>query len=147
LFPDQDPFDTPKPERLLHRIIHIATNPGDIVLDCFAGSGTTAAVAHKLGRRWVTSDLKRDVIETFAKPRLTRVVHGQDPGGITTVSERAAADELPEGMTPQEAREFTRLLNKVAKGSEGLDKNALKQLRAATRTREEKTTLWHGGGS
>src|SRR3546814_4669226 len=45
LFAGQHPFATPKPERLLQRIIHIATDPGDIVLDCFAGSGTTAAVA------------------------------------------------------------------------------------------------------
>lgn len=147
LFRGVAPFATPKPERLLHRIIHIATNPGDIVLDCFAGSGTTAAVAHKMGRRWVTSELIAETVETFTLPRLAKVVRGEDPGGITTVSERVAADELPEGMTPQEAREFTRLLNKVAKGSEGLDRNALKQLRAATRTREEKTTLWHGGGS
>jgi adenine-specific DNA-methyltransferase len=52
-FPDVEPFDTPKPERLMARIVHIATNPGDIVLDPFLGSGTTAAVAHKMSRRWV----------------------------------------------------------------------------------------------
>ena len=46
-------FGTPKPERLLQRILHIATNPGDLVLDSFLGSGTTAAVAHKMGRRWI----------------------------------------------------------------------------------------------
>lgn len=57
LFPGKDPFSTPKPERLLQRIIHLATNPGDMVLDCFAGSGTTAAVAQKMGRRWVTCEL------------------------------------------------------------------------------------------
>ena len=53
LFVNDDLFDTPKPERLIQRIIHIATNPGDIVLDSFLGSGTTAAVAQKMGRRWV----------------------------------------------------------------------------------------------
>jgi len=83
LFPDQEPFDTPKPERLMRRIIEIATRPGDIVLDPFAGSGTTAAVAHKLGRRWVTSDLKGETIERFALPRLSKVIAGQDPGGVT----------------------------------------------------------------
>ena len=57
LFPGTTAFATPKPERLLERIIHIATNPGDIVLDCFGGSGTTAAVAQKMGRRWVTCEL------------------------------------------------------------------------------------------
>ena len=55
LLPDSPPFDTPKPERLLQRFIHIASSPDDIVLDCFLGSGTTAAVAHKMGRRWVGS--------------------------------------------------------------------------------------------
>ena len=84
LFPDiEQPFDTPKPERLMRRIIEIATNEGDIVLDPFAGSGTTAAVAQKLGRRWVTSELQSDTIERYALPRLTKVVAGADPGGIT----------------------------------------------------------------
>lgn len=83
LFPDVEPFDTPKPERLMQRIVHIATNPGDIVLDCFAGSGTTAAVAHKMDRRWVTVEWSRETLETFTGPRLEKVVAGADPGGIT----------------------------------------------------------------
>jgi adenine-specific DNA-methyltransferase len=83
LFPDIEPFSTPKPERLMHRIVHLASNPGDIVLDCFAGSGTTAAVAHKMGRRWVTVEWSRDTIETFTLPRLEKVVAGGDPGGVT----------------------------------------------------------------
>ena len=53
LFGKDTSFDTPKPERLIERIIHIATNPGDLVLDSFLGSGTTAAVAHKMGRRYI----------------------------------------------------------------------------------------------
>lgn len=77
------PFSTPKPERLLERIIHIGSNPGDIVLDCFAGSGTTAAVAHKMGRRWVTVELSESTVDTFTKPRLQKVVAGDDPGGVT----------------------------------------------------------------
>lgn len=77
-------FDTPKPERLLKRIIEIATQPGEIVLDVFAGSGGTAAVAHKLGRRWVTAELKPTTLEQFTVPRLTKVVDGTDQGGITT---------------------------------------------------------------
>lgn len=83
LFPGREPFDTPKPERLLHRIIHIGSNPGDIVLDCFVGSGTTAAVAHKMGRRWVAVEWSADTIETFTLPRLQKVVAGTDPGGVT----------------------------------------------------------------
>jgi adenine-specific DNA-methyltransferase len=85
LFPDLEPFATPKPERLLQRIVHIATDPGDIVLDCFLGSGTTAAVAHKLGRRWVGIELSAATLDDYTIPRLNRVVAGEDPWGITEV--------------------------------------------------------------
>lgn len=87
LAPDLTPFSTPKPERLVERIVHINSAPGDLVLDCFAGSGTTAAVAHKLGRRWVTVELSGDTIERFVLPRLRKVVDGDDAGGITDAVE------------------------------------------------------------
>ncbi len=83
LFPQIEPFDTPKPERLMRRIIQIATKDDDIVLDPFAGSATTAAVAHKMGRGWVVVEREPETIQNFALPRLTRVVNGADPGGIT----------------------------------------------------------------
>jgi adenine-specific DNA-methyltransferase len=83
LFPGIEPFATPKPERLLERIIHIATNEGEIVVDCFLGSGTTAAVAHKLGRRWVGVEWSGETLSTFAIPRLRRVAEGTDPGGVS----------------------------------------------------------------
>jgi adenine specific DNA methylase Mod len=83
LFPGEAAFSTPKPERLLGRIVHIATNPGDIVLDPFAGSGTTAAVAHKMGRRWVTIEREKHTIESFTLPRLEKVVNGTDQGGVS----------------------------------------------------------------
>lgn len=83
LFPDTAAFDTPKPEALLQRILQIASEPGDIVLDCFLGSGTTAAVAQKMGRRWVGVERRADTLDRFAIPRLERVVAGLDPGGIT----------------------------------------------------------------
>lgn len=83
MFPEMTPFDTPKPERLMERIIHLGSSPGDTVLDCFAGSGTTASVAHKMGRRWVTVERSRETIETFSLPRLTKVTLGEDSGGIT----------------------------------------------------------------
>lgn len=82
LFPDLVPFGTPKPERLLHRVISIATNPGDLVLDSFAGSGTTGAVAHKMGRRWIMVELGEHC-HTHVIPRLVKVIDGDDPGGIT----------------------------------------------------------------
>lgn len=84
LFPGAPPFETPKPERLLQRIIHIGSEPGDVVLDCFLGSGTTAAVAHKMDRRWVGIEFEPPTIENFALPRLKKVVAGDDPGGITS---------------------------------------------------------------
>lgn len=83
LFSGQVTFDTPKPERLMERIIQIGSNEGDVVLDCFAGSGTTAAVAHKMNRRWITVELEGETIDTFTAPRLKKVVDGSDQGGIT----------------------------------------------------------------
>lgn len=78
----QDDFLTPKPERLIQRVLHIATNPGDLVLDSFLGSGTTAAVAHKMGRRWIGIELGEHCI-THCIPRLQKVVNAEDQGGIT----------------------------------------------------------------
>ena len=83
VIPGVDPFATPKPERLLQRVIQIGSQPGDIVLDCFGGSGTTAAVAQKMGRRWVTAELSADTVDEFIVPRLNKVIQGDDPGGIT----------------------------------------------------------------
>jgi adenine-specific DNA-methyltransferase len=77
-----DPFSTPKPERLLNRIIHIATNPGDLVLDSFAGSGTTGAVAHKMSRRWIMVELGEHC-HTHIIPRMKKVIDGEDKGGVT----------------------------------------------------------------
>jgi len=82
LFPDMIPFSTPKPERLMERVIAISTNPGDWVLDSFAGSGTTGAVAHKMNRRWIMVELG-DHCHTHILPRMTKVVDGNDTGGIT----------------------------------------------------------------
>jgi len=82
LYGARNAFDTPKPERLIERILHIATNPGDLVLDSFAGSGTTGAVAHKMGRRWIMVELGEHC-HTHIIPRLKKVIDGEDPGGIT----------------------------------------------------------------
>ena len=75
-------FSTPKPERLIQRILHIATNPRDLVLDSFAGSGTTGAVAHKMDRRWIMIELG-DHCHTHIIPRMKKVIDGEDAGGIT----------------------------------------------------------------
>ena len=81
-FNSKDVFDTPKPEKLVQRIIHLATNPGDLVLDSFAGSGTTGAVAHKMGRRWIMVELGEHC-HTHIIPRLQKVIDGEDQGGIS----------------------------------------------------------------
>ena len=81
LFGEKASFETPKPEALLQRILHIASNPGDLVLDSFLGSGTTAAVAHKMGRRWIGIEMG-DHAATHCLPRLQKVVDGE-PGGIS----------------------------------------------------------------
>ena len=84
-FNDKEIFSTPKPERLIQRILTLATNPGDWVLDSFLGSGTTAAVAHKMGRRWIGIELG-DHCYTHCLPRLKAVVDGEQGGISKTVN-------------------------------------------------------------
>lgn len=80
-FNDNDVFSTPKPERLLQRILELSTSPNDLVLDSFAGSGTTAAVAHKMGRRYIGIEMGEHAL-THCVPRLQKVVDGEQ-GGIS----------------------------------------------------------------
>lgn len=81
LFGKTAAFDSPKPERLIHRILHIATNPDDLVLDSFLGSGTTAAVAHKMNRRYIGIEMGEHA-QTHCQPRLKKVIEGEE-GGIS----------------------------------------------------------------
>ncbi len=81
LFPDE-PFGTPKPERLIERVLTLASREGDLVLDSFLGSGTTAAVAHKMGRRWIGIEMGEHC-DTHCLPRLKAVADGSDTGGIS----------------------------------------------------------------
>ena len=76
-------FDTPKPEALIARIISVSTGRGDFMLDSFLGSGTTAAVAQKLQRRWIGIEVL-DHARTLVLPRITKVIDGEDEGGATT---------------------------------------------------------------
>ena len=151
LFPGEPPFSTPKPERLIQRIIHIASEPGDIVLDCFAGSGTTAAVAQKMGRRWVTCELLESTFIRYARPRLEKVVNDEDPGGITrTKGQRIAADgvELPEEISPEDAAKFNSVLNKLIADDDELKKDkSIKKLKSLSKTTRTKEVInWRGGG-
>ena len=81
IFNVRDVFTTPKPERLIMRILEIATAPGDLVLDSFLGSGTTAAVAHKMNRQWIGVEMGQHAV-THCAPRLTKVIEGEQ-GGIS----------------------------------------------------------------
>ena len=81
IFGEKAAFETPKPEALIQRIFQIATNPGDLVLDSFLGSGTTAAVAHKMGRRWIGIEMGDHAV-THCAPRLNKVIAGEQ-GGIS----------------------------------------------------------------
>jgi adenine-specific DNA-methyltransferase len=81
LFGEKASFETPKPETLMKRIVEIATNPGDLVLDSFLGSGTTAAVAHKMGRRYIGIEIGAHA-ETHCAARLRKVIEGEQ-GGIS----------------------------------------------------------------
>ena len=82
LFGQDGKFAFPKPEGLLEYILEASTNPGDLVLDSFAGSGTTGAVAHKMGRRWIMVEIG-DHADTHIVPRLQKVINGSDSGGIS----------------------------------------------------------------
>jgi adenine-specific DNA-methyltransferase len=75
-------FPTPKPEKLISKVISLASDPGDLVLDSFAGSGTTGAVAHKMGRRWIMVELGEHC-HTHIIPRMKKVIDGEDKGGIS----------------------------------------------------------------
>lgn len=81
LFGKSNAFDTPKPERLIERILHIASNKGDLVLDSFLGSGTTAAVAHKINRKYIGIEIGEHA-KTHCQNRLKQVVDGEQ-GGIS----------------------------------------------------------------
>lgn len=82
MFNSESIFATPKPERLIERVLTLGSNKGDLVLDSFLGSGTTAAVAHKMGRKWIGIELG-DHCYTHCEPRLHQVVDGTDQGGIS----------------------------------------------------------------
>jgi putative DNA restriction-modification system, DNA methylase len=150
LFPGQAPFGTPKPERLLERIIQIGSEPGDIVLDVFAGSGTTAAVAHKMGRRWVTCELVEDTFNKFTRARLAKVVKDEDLGGVTFTRERLAKSGtiVPEKFNPNDLQETTKLLNALTKSGDVSDDQlqALKVVKSMIATTPSRTRNWRGGG-
>lgn len=82
IFDGEKAFDTPKPEKLIYRILNMATNEGDLVLDSFAGSGTTGAVAHKMKRNWIMIEMGSHCKDLIV-PRMIKVVNGTDNTQLT----------------------------------------------------------------
>lgn len=149
MFPDLAPFATPKPERLLHRIISIATNEDDVVLDCFVGSGTTAAVAHKLKRRWIAVEWSSSTIEAYTLSRLKMVVAGEEPGGVTSLQELVSKNEdLPGTISPAQAKEASRVINVLKLNGllPDVPAEAFTEIKKALSTEVLKVPLWDGGG-
>ena len=148
-------FSTPKPERLLQRIIQVASEPGDIVLDCFAGSGTTAAVAHKMKRRWIAVELSPQTVTTFVKPRLEKVVLGTDRAGVSESASKIFDGDLPPDVDDEVIRKAANYLEKLFEygtfeGVGALNASTAKAvasaMRKAARQRTETTVHWKGGG-
>lgn len=81
LFPTEKLFDTPKPEQLIQRIINIATNPGDMIMDCYLGSGSTISTAHKLNRKYIGIEKGNHIVDLVVE-RMKLVVNGEN-GGIS----------------------------------------------------------------
>ncbi len=146
-FNSQDVFDTPKPERLIERILTLATNEGDLVLDSFLGSGTTAAVAHKMKRRYIGIEMGEHAY-THCKVRLDRVIDGSDQGGINNkkddyVYENEDIDTSK--FSVDEGREFLKLLRKAQKTCE-IDKQTSKELKKIFKTKKVSFANLHGNG-
>lgn len=92
LFPDKENiFETPKPEELLKRIIEIASNEGDFILDCFLGSGTSMAVAHKLNRHYIGIELGNQMSELVVR-RMNKVIEGESSGISKVVGWQGGGD-------------------------------------------------------
>lgn len=149
--PTAELFSTPKPERLLKRVLQVATEPGDLIFDAFGGSGGTAAVAHKMGRRWITCELSPGNVASFTLPRLMAVVNGTDMGGVSvTTTTVPAVDERPGGLAPEDfstaAKALKTALSEGALETSAEIEAALKSLRAWGKTTTIEETSWSGGG-
>jgi adenine-specific DNA-methyltransferase len=152
---ERNGFSTQKPERLIERILDIATEPGDVVLDCFGGSGTTAAVAHKMNRKWVMAELSPSNISSFIVPRLTKVVKGEDPSGITQETVEEFEDVLPDGIGYDEVRRAAVVVKKMSDAGVFSDiggpsnstlETVAQALSHIVRSKKRFVKRWYGGG-
>lgn len=143
-------FDTPKQERLIERIITLATNEGELVLDSFLGSGTTAAVAQKMNRKYIGIEMGNHAY-THCKVRLDKVISGEDKGGISVSKDYydLKEDDLKDlDFKIEDVKTFNKILNKIGKDTDIIPKDILKELKKKTRTQKIKSELkWQGGGA
>jgi adenine-specific DNA-methyltransferase len=143
-------FGTPKPERLIERVITLATNEGDLVLDSFLGSGTTAAVAQKMNRKYIGIEMG-DHAYTHCKLRLDKVISGEDKGGISVSKDYYdfKEDDLKDlDFDIEDVKTFHKILNKIGKETDIIPKDVLRELKRKTRTQKIKSELkWQGGGA
>ena len=142
-------FSTPKPERLIEKILKIATNPDDIVLDSFLGSGTTAAVAHKMGRRYIGIEMGEHAY-SHCKTRLDKVIDGNDQSGISVSKEEFILENehIREiGLDINEVKIFNKVLAILGKELNELPKEVIKSLKKLIKVKKVKGDLvWQGGG-
>ncbi|MEI7423126.1 MAG: site-specific DNA-methyltransferase [Prolixibacteraceae bacterium] len=144
-FISDDFFQTPKPEKLIERVLFLASNEGDFVLDSFLGSGTTAAVAHKMKRHWIGIELGEHC-NTHCLPRLKNVCDGTDQGGISKAQAWKGGGGFKfYGLAPS-------LLNKDKYNQWVINPNYNVQLLAAAMARHEgftycpsETVVWKQG--
>lgn len=148
IFNSDDVFDTPKPERLLKKILTLATNKGDLVLDSFLGSGTTCAVAHKMERNYIGIEMGEHA-KTHVIPRLKKVIEGEQGGISVTKEHYELKDEVLKDLDLEinDIKKFNKVLQKIAKETNLIDKNVIKTIKQATKTQKIKSeSVWQGGG-
>ncbi len=152
--PTAELFDTPKPEKLLAKILTVGSDPGDIVLDVFGGSGTTAAVAHKMGRRWVTGEISPSTVERFTVPRLEKVLTGEDRGGVSETALSEPETPPPDGVDFDDVQTASKTVKKlvdleVPQGlglSDMAAAEVVRVLRKAARSTRTRDVLWPDAG-
>lgn len=148
LFGDKNAFDYPKPESLIKKIIELNTQPNDLILDSFLGSGTTAAVAHKMKRRYIGIEMGEQA-QTLVIPRLKQVINGEQ-GGISTTKEYfdLKDDALMDlELDIADIKTFNKVLGKIGKETDLIDKGTLKLLKQISKTEKIKSdSIWQGGG-
>ena len=149
LFDEDKSFSTPKPEKLLERIISLSTNEGDFVLDSFLGSGTTAAVAHKMKRKWIGIEIGSHAY-SHCKVRLDKVIEGIDLGGISQEEDKFQLKDtelVKLNANVEDVKKFNKILNLITKNTNLIPENILKKIKNKTKIEKFKGELkWQGGG-